>query len=143
MNVLLLGLALSITAPASKDAAKKDTQSIVGEWVPTEAIRGGKPDMPPPGTSITFTEDGKLILKEGNKAGRSEEGTYKADAKKNPAEVDLLPPKGEERAMLGIYKFEKDKLILCLARGGDRPKKFESPEGTEVMLITLERAKKE
>jgi uncharacterized protein (TIGR03067 family) len=142
MNVVLMGLALSLAAPATKDSPKKDTPSIVGEWIPSQAVRGGMNDMPPPGTSITFTADGKVIMKEG-KRDRAEEGTYKIDAKKDPAELDLMPPKGEERNLTGIYKFEKDKLIICVSMGGDRPKKFESPEGSQTMLITLERVKKE
>ena len=116
---------------------------MVGEWVPTQAVRGGKPDMPPPGTSIAFTADGKILLKEGMRE-KAEEGTYKFDAKKDPAEIDIVPPPvGKDATVLGIYKFEKDTLVLCMVMGGDRPKKFESPAGSEVMLITLQRAKKE
>jgi uncharacterized protein (TIGR03067 family) len=142
MNTALIGIALILGAPAAKDAPKKETPSIVGEWSPTTAVRGGKPDMPPPGTSITFTADGKMLLKEG-KRDRVEEGTYTSDAKKDPAEIDLVSSKGAEGKLVGIYKFDKDSLILCIAMGADRPKKFESPEGSEIMLITLERVKKE
>lgn len=142
MNFVLIGLALSLSAPATKDAPKKETPSLVGEWIPTQAVRGGKPDVPPPGTSLTFKADGKMIMKEG-KRERKDEGTYKAYAKKDPAEIDISPPGGGEEKILGIYKFEKNTLILCIAREGERPKKFESPDGTQTMLITLERAKKE
>jgi len=143
MNVVLIGLALSLSAPAAKEAPKKDAPSLVGEWVPTQAVRGGKPDLPPAGTSITFNADGKILLKEGMR-DKAEEGTYKIDAKKDPAEIDIVSPaKGKDAPVLGIYKFEKDTLVLCIVMGTDRPTKFESPEGSEVMLITLQRAKKE
>ena len=99
--------------------------------------------MPPAGTSIAFTADGKVRLREG-KQEKVEEGTYKIDAKKDPPEIDIVPPdKDKGPPVIGIYRFEKDTLILCIIMGTDRPKKFESPEGSEVMLITLQRVKKE
>lgn len=143
MNAVLIGLALAVGAPATKEAPKKDAPSIVGEWIPTNAVRGGKPDNPPAGTSITFLADGKVIFKEG-KRDKAEEGTYKIDSKKDPAEIDLVPPAAEKGPnIVGIYKLEKDTLTICIAMGGDRPKKFESPEGAQVMLITMERKKKD
>jgi len=142
MHAILLGLAVTVAAPGAKDPPKKEPPSIVGEWAPTNAVRGGKPDMPPPGTTITFKADGNVTFSEG-KREKSEEGTYKIDAKKVPAEIDLVPPKGEERQIVGIYKFDKESLILCINMGKDRPTKFESPDGSEIMLITLQRVKKE
>jgi uncharacterized protein (TIGR03067 family) len=143
MTATLLGLALAVGAPGAKDDPKKEGPSLVGEWVPSTAVRGGKPDMPPAGSTITFTVDGKLMMKEGTQA-KADEGGYKIDAKKNPAEIDITPPAGDKGPMIvGIYKFERDSLILCLALGGTRPTKFESPEGSETMLITLQRVKKE
>jgi uncharacterized protein (TIGR03067 family) len=142
MYSIVIGLAVVVGAPA-KEAPKKDAPSLVGEWAPTEAVRGGKPDMPPPGTSITFTADGKVIMREGNR-DKAEEGTYKIDAKKDPAEIDISPPEKEKGPpVIGIYKFEKDTLIMCVIMGTDRPKTFESPGGSEVMLITLQRVKKD
>jgi len=142
MYSIFIGLAVVVGAPA-KEAPKKDAPSLVGEWKPTQALRGGKPDNPPEGTSITFTADGKVLLREGN-AGKAEEGTYKTDAKKDPPEIDIVPPdKDKGPPVIGIYKFEKDTLVMCMIMGSDRPKKFESPEGTEIMLITLERVKKD
>ena len=44
------------------------------------------------------------------------------------------------------YKLDGDTLILCFARAkgdSDRPAKFDSPEGSNVMLMTLKRAKKD
>ena len=142
-SVLVIGLAALLGAPGPKEDPKKDAPSLVGEWVPTMALRGGKPDMPPAGTSIAFTADGKVLLREGNQA-KPEEGTYKTDPKKDPAEIDITPPdKDKSPLVIGIYKLEKDTLTLCMIMGTDRPKKFESPEGSEVMLITLQRVKKD
>ena len=106
------------------------------------AIQGGKPDNPPPGTTLTFTADGKVLFKEGGDA-RAEEGKYKADPKKDPPEIDLSVPGGQSDPIRGIYKIDGDTLTLCLSMDGTRPKEFASPAGTQLVLVTCQRAKKE
>ena len=139
---LLVGLAILVAAP-DKKAPAKEPPTIVGEWAAESSTRGGKPDNPPAGTTITFTADGKVLFKEGADK-KAEEGTYKADPKKTPAELDVVPPTAEKGpTILGIYKIEGDTLTICLTMGSDRPKDFAAPAGTEVMLVTCKRAKKE
>jgi uncharacterized protein (TIGR03067 family) len=140
---VLVGLALVVAAPATKETPAKDPPTLVGEWAGATGLRGGKPDNPPPGTTLTFTADGKLLMKEGGDS-KAEEGTYSADPKKAPAELDITPG-GTEKAptIRGIYKVEGDTLTICLAIGGERPTEFASPPGSENMLVTLKRAKKE
>ena len=139
---VLFGVVLAVAAPGDKEAPKKEVPTLVGEWDGEKAVRGGKErPVPEGGVTVTFKEDGKMLFKEGNKA--EEEGTYKSDAKKTPGEIDISPPK-EEGTLIGIYKIEGDTLTICLSDKGstDRPSKFESPEGTNIMLITLKRIKK-
>ena len=143
----MLGLALAVAAPAPKDA-KKDPPSPVGTWVGVKAVAGGK-EMPVPdgGIEFTLTADGKFQVREGPRE-KPEAGTYKTDAKMDPAEIDIMPPDGkDEPTILGIYKIEGDVMTLCFGRGkkgeGQRPTKFESPEGAEVMLMTMKRKKAE
>jgi uncharacterized protein (TIGR03067 family) len=141
---LVVGLALSLGAQGAKDDPKKDAP-IVGEWLGVKAVAGGKErPVPAGGITFAFTADGKFIVKEG-KREKPDEGTYKLDAGKDPAEIDILPPaeKKDRGAIQGIYKVDGDTLTICLARGPgvERPKKFESPEG--VMLMTFKRAKKD
>jgi uncharacterized protein (TIGR03067 family) len=139
---ILFGLVLSLGAPGEKDAAKKDAPSIVGEWDGEKAVKGGvELPLPEGGVKATFTADGKLIFKEGNKD--AEEGTYTVDAKKNPAEIDVVPPK-ESVTHLGIYKIDGDTLTICLGEknAATRPTKFESPDGSSIFLVTLKRVKK-
>jgi len=140
---MLVGLALVVGAPAKKDAPPKDPPTLVGEWVGESGMRGGKPENPPAGTTLTFMADGKVRFKEGGDR-KAEEGTYKADSKKSPAEIDITPPDGPKgETILGIYKIEGDTLTLCFAMGGERPKEFAAPAGSEVMLVTCKRVKKD
>lgn len=139
---LLVGFAIVIGAPAKKEAPAKEPPSLVGEWVGESAVRGGKPDNPPAGTTITFAADGKVFMKEGGDA-KAEEGTYKVDIKKMPAELDLVPSLADKApTLVAIYKIEGDTLTIALTLGGERPKEFASPPGSQVMLVTCKRAKK-
>ena len=142
---LLLGLAVAVGAPA-KDAPKKEV-SIVGEWAGEKLTQGGK-DRPPPegGVHLTFTGDGKFLVREG-KREQAEQGTYKVDTKKDPAEIDITPPaeKAQRGLLRGIIKVDGDTLTFCFTAGEDaeRPTTFESPEGSRVRLMTLKRVKKD
>ena len=92
MNVnSLLILAVVVAAPAKKDPPAKEPASLVGDWVGETTVAAGmvKP-APEGGITFTFTADGKLIVREGNR-DKPEDGTYTADPKKKPAEIDLVP----------------------------------------------------
>ena len=143
---LMLGLVLAVAAPAPKTEAKKEPATPVGSWVGVKAVAGGM-ELPVPdgGIEFTLTADGQLIVKEGMR-DKSETGSYKLDAKKDPAEIDLVPPAGKnEPTILGIYKLDGDTLTLCFSKGpkgmSERPKVFESPAGAEVIVITMTRKK--
>jgi uncharacterized protein (TIGR03067 family) len=136
----VLALTIVVAAPATKDG-KKDPPSLVGEWAAETAVVGGKPENPPPGTTWTFTADGKSVLTIPGGAGPGA-GTFTTDVKKDPATVDISDgPKG--KPMKGIYKVEGDTLTLCLVQDGDeRPTALESPAGSKAILITLKKVKK-
>jgi uncharacterized protein (TIGR03067 family) len=68
-----------------------------------------------------------------------ETATYKLDDKTPTKSFDTKDKEGKEEK--GIYKFEDDKLMLCIAPPGkDRPSKFETKE-TPNRLFVLERDK--
>lgn len=141
---LVFALSFPIGAPG-KDVPKAEP-TIVGVWLREKATAGGA-DQPEPagGTRFTLTADGKFLMKQGERAER-EEGSYKVDAKKDPAEIDFMPRPGKDGPpVLGIYKLDGDTLTICIARGDGklRPTKFEAPEGSANILMTLKRAKKE
>lgn len=138
----VLTLALTLAAPAPKEAPKKETPAIVGEWKCVAFVGGGKTWAGDalPEIVLKFTADGTFQQTARGKVDA--EGTYVIDPTKDLAEVDYKGSKvGKEN--YGIYKVEKDILTLCVTEnGGARPTKFESPDGTRVMLMTLERVTK-
>jgi uncharacterized protein (TIGR03067 family) len=145
---LLIILATTLGAPTTKEKDKDTAKdSIVGEWEGVTATANGKDlPVPPGGIKFEFTADGKMLVHEGKK-DKPDAGTYKTDAKKSPAEIDIIPPTDKkDPTILGIYKVEGDTMTLCIARGKDgaatRPTKFDAAPGAEVMLLTLKRAKK-
>ena len=143
MTPALLALAVAVAAPAAKDPPRKDPPTIVGEWAGEKAEAGSMPlPVPPGGITMEFAADGKVVIREGAKPPVT--GEYTADPKKAPAEIDLTPSaKGKDITLVGIYKVEGDTLTLCLGVGGKRPNTFESPAGSQVILLTFKRAKKD
>jgi len=147
---LLVGLAVTVGAPVTKEKDPPKEAAIVGEWEGTKAVAGGK-EMPVPegGIRFEFTADGKLIIHEGKK-DQPDTGTYKVDTKKDPAELDMIPPVNQKVAappsIPGIFKVDGDTLTLCFSKGPEattkRPTKFESTDGSDTILITMKRVKK-
>ena len=136
-----LGLVAAAPVPEKKDELKK----FEGAWVFTGWEVGGQ-SLPE-----EVLRDTKWSVK-GNKytfemRGVTEEGTLKLDPGKKPAAVDLTitsgPDKGKEQ--LGIYRIDRDAIVLCLAPAGakERPTEFAATEANGHMLLTIKRAKKD
>jgi uncharacterized protein (TIGR03067 family) len=140
--LLAVTLALVAAAPVPE---KDDLKKFEGDWVftswdqsgqllPEESLREAKWSVK--GNKYAF-EMGPV----------SEEGTIKLAPAKKPATVDLAitagPDKGKEQ--LGIYRIEKDAIVLCLARAGskERPTEFAANETNGCMLLTIKRVKKD
>lgn len=143
MNLLpILGLAVALGAPASKEPAKdKATSPIVGEWTCTKLVAGGQefPDPKERGeVGAEFMADGKFRLRFGEEI----DGTYKTDTAKDPAKLEMIDSKKKLTKQM-IYKVEKNTLLICWAEGDrDCPTKFESAAGTRVVLMTFSRVEK-
>jgi uncharacterized protein (TIGR03067 family) len=130
----LFGL-LAAAAPVLKEAPKKESP-VVGVWIESRELDG---DL-----TITFTPDGKLIFDDGRSP--AQEGSYRVNDKKDPPEIDYITPARANPAngkppLLGIYRVEKDTLTLYLSER-ERPSKYEAPDGSGVMRLTLKRAEK-
>jgi uncharacterized protein (TIGR03067 family) len=149
LNVILLTAALAVGAPALKDPPTKGS-GIVGVWAVESVTVGGqaRPAKAAPDLRYEFTADGQWFARRGDAAVGKSPKVYKADPKADPPTIDaaaVTPANGApEPPMAGIYKIDGDTLTLCFSTGGgERPAKFESPNGGRAVLIVLKRAKKE
>jgi uncharacterized protein (TIGR03067 family) len=131
-STLLLGLALSVGAPAPKEAPKADPAKIEGDWVIEKYVNGGKVDDKRTGMEVKITADEIT-------PGRESAARYTLDPKADPPRIDLTTDK---KTIPGIYKLEGGTLTICFPKGqGERPSKFESPDGSRIVVMTLKRAK--
>jgi RNA polymerase sigma factor (sigma-70 family) len=120
---------------AAREPARKESP-VVGAWIEQREIGG---DL-----LITFTPEGKLRFEDGQST--VEEGSYKVNDTKVPPEIDFITPARANPAngkppLLGIYRIEKDALTLYLSES-KRPTKYEAPEGSDIMRLTLHRVPK-
>ncbi len=138
----VLGLVLAFGAVKAADDADKDKEKLQGAWQPISAIEKGKEQSKEElkNRKITFKGD-KVTVKHGDKV---HDVTFKLDASKKPKEIDVTgkDDDGKEQQMKGIYELKGDTLKVCFAtEGGERPSKFESPENSNIIFVTLERIK--
>ena len=132
-----LAFALLAAIPA---VAEPNLKPFQGTWVVAEATLAGrdhKEDFE--GMKLTITGE-KYVIDFGLK---SDAGTITLDTTKTPKWIDLTT-KAEGpfmgRVLPGIYEFRTGKLVICAnSEKPDRPKTFEAPEKTPLMLITFEK----
>jgi len=129
----------SVIAVCATAGGEKGSK-VEGKWVATSAIADGKkvPDEFIQKAMLTVVfKDGKYSVSVGGM--QVEAGTYKANAAKKPATVDLdiIEGKDKGKVQLGIYKVADDVLTIALAPhdSKDRPKNFEAPEKGEVTVL--------
>jgi uncharacterized protein (TIGR03067 family) len=88
-------------------------------------------------------DDGKYTAQVGE---LKDDATFTVDPAKKPREMDVKPTGGPQKGKLVrvIYKQEGDTLTMCYDhdKPENRQSKFESKEGTTVLLITYKREKK-
>lgn len=137
-TVSAFGIALLLAAPVPKDG-KKPEASLVGRWEWVELVGGGRAadEAETKGVSLEFSADGTMTVRFG---GRPTTLAYTVRPDKKPPEIDLT--EGKKGLTKGaIYRLDGDALTFCMPAGNDqgRPEKFESPEGSAVLLMKLKR----
>jgi uncharacterized protein (TIGR03067 family) len=138
--VPILSLIVASTILAADDT---DPKPLAGTWAIHAATLGGR-DHLDDFKSMVLTVDGTKY--EVGFATVKDEGTLSVGANKEHKTIDLKTKPGglfKGRSMPGIYKFDGDKLVICLnTETQDRPSKYEAPERSPIMLLTFVREKK-
>src|SRR5205085_10388653 len=130
-----LGAGLVVAAAAAMADADKD---MVGTWEREKAELGGK-DMGSPlkGPKLTIEAGGKYSSVVGQE---TDKGTFTVDEKKSPRAMDIkseVSPDLKGKSIPAIYELKGDTMTVCYDLDlKDRPAKFESPEKSNVLLVT-------
>ena len=137
----LVATANAQEAPVSQEKALEKHQGV---WIGVSFQRDGKETPGEIVESITRTVEKDHVIWKRN--GKSFAGTsLEVFPKEDPATIDVIadggPSKGKR--VLGIYKFEDDKIILCMADPDQpRPTLFKAEAGTKTTLMVFRREKK-
>jgi uncharacterized protein (TIGR03067 family) len=132
MALVLGGGAVRVLADDASSASDA-LKALKGTWVSAEGI------------DSTWTFEGETLKASVN--GLDYTCKVKIDPKAKPATLDFIIDEGPEdskgKTSKCIYKFEGEKLILCVSHPGkDRPKEFEQTEGESyVFELKKEKAK--
>jgi uncharacterized protein (TIGR03067 family) len=133
--------AMLIAADNAKDKDKKAADKIQGTYTVVSVVRDGE-DLPDAKDAmVTYTADKYTVKTKDEMHG----GTYTLDSTQKPKEIDSTPAQGDnkDKVLKGIYKLEGDTLTICMPMKSeqDRPKAFESKQGSGLLLVILKRQK--
>jgi uncharacterized protein (TIGR03067 family) len=133
--VVLLAVVFATAGVVAGGDAKADLKKFAGTWSVESAKKGGKELPENEAKEIRFIFNGdKMTFKKGDEA---KEATFTIDSTKKPPHFEVMI---EGKSHPGIYKFEGDKLQLCVGEN-ERPSEFKSEDGSRTMLIILKREK--
>jgi uncharacterized protein (TIGR03067 family) len=141
LPLLLLPAVVAGQEAKKDDAVQEELKKFEGTWkLKSLELGGQKTELAEKSDQTQLVFKGNKLTMKGGPKGESET-TFSIDPTKKPPQIDIQPPKGEKNALTGIYKFDKDTLIICGSDGGERPTDFASKEGTSTGIMTLEKVK--
>lgn len=152
LSVLVLLVVSARAADDKKDESRTlDDKALKGEWKPTSSKQNGnsEPKEESARYVVKFEDGGKYtITRDGDKMLK---GTYKLDAEKKPAELDLTIEENADNAsdtggvLRGIIELSGEELKWCfvLPDESTRPTDFTAEQDSHRMLVVMKRDKKE
>lgn len=143
--MLLVTVALLLAAGDKKsDVDAAELKKFAGAWAIQAQEHGGRKTPMKELAALAVTVTGaKAVTKNGDEVAEESE-VILLDPKAKPAAIDvkLLGGGDKGKVVKGIYKFDDDKLTLCVAEPGkDRPTEFAGKQGTGHTLLVLLRQK--
>ncbi|WZP00908.1 TIGR03067 domain-containing protein [Isosphaeraceae bacterium EP7] len=144
MIALLFPLLASAACLAADDTAavRRDKELFVGDWRIASLTEGGE-RLGAELVGRKLAKEGVLRISERMLTFENPETletrnlAYRLDPSKSPRQIDIISR--NDRILPGIYQFDGDRLILCVQsqETGDRPDKFEAPQGSNRILVSL------
>ena len=117
-------------------ASCKGGPSMAGHWVPESAKLGGN-DFP-----VAGFDGATLHLTSDTYEFGGDKGTIEVLTKHKPEQMDIHGKEGPNagKTIPAIFELNGDHLTVCYQLGpGDRPAAFDSPKGTQILLIHYKR----
>jgi uncharacterized protein (TIGR03067 family) len=121
---------------------KKDPTA--GKWVIESVTIDGKANDARKGAVRVHTDGSYTLTPAKDSKAQPTSGTYKLDATKTPMTIDTSVKGGmyDGKTLLGIVKVDGDTMTIAFTEPGkERPKAFESKEGSGVVLVVHKKAK--
>ncbi|WP_169973575.1 TIGR03067 domain-containing protein [Tautonia rosea] len=134
-------VAVLLVIPASDNAPEQadDLARHQGTWAVERSVRDGKDGPVEVMKEIVRVVDGNRIV--WKRSGDSFAATtFELDPDADPKTIDLIPEGGRNRGdrVLGIYRFDDDRLVICTADAGKaRPTRFAAEQGDGQTLMTF------
>lgn len=120
-----------------------NAKDLVGSWSCVAATIDGRPLAQGTAKELRLT-----LTADRYKTERGEQvlfdSTYKVDASKTPAEIDMIGTEGDSKGKTapGILKLDGDTLTMCYVMPGkERPTAFDSQPSSGATLAVWKRAK--
>jgi uncharacterized protein (TIGR03067 family) len=126
----------------TSESAEQALQRQQGRWVAVASRRDGQDAEETLVNSISRVVEADQVywMRDGKRFAGT---TIALDPSRDPKRIDVTPDGGPARdqRVLGIYCFEEDRLVICMADAGKpRPEKFTAESGEPHTLMTFRRA---
>lgn len=135
-SAMTLGVVLLFAGAVLAD----DKSPIDGKWTIESVTKDGKADDALKGATRVHAEGKYTITPAKDSKAPPTDGTFTVDAEKKT--IDMKPSSGnfKGKTLQGIYKLDGDTLTVAFG-DKERPKGFESKEGSGVVVAVMKKAK--
>jgi RNA polymerase sigma-70 factor (ECF subfamily) len=128
----------------AEDAAARELKALQGEWKSAALGENGREASEKDLKGVRWTFQGARLRCTDAGGKVIDWGEVRLDPGKEPMHFDLVGVEGPNKGktLLGIYKREKGRVIICLRDPGkERPTEFTSDRGSDQAMMTLESLK--